>query len=491
MVWVRVMQLLDVADRSRLARTCTRLHALLEHPSVWGCLIVNFWRPGFGTPPYGYGVHVTSHDEVARKLLTVMRKFGEFIQHARLRWLDKSLTSAAFDFLADGLASSRCLKSVTLELVDVNLKGLFPDAEDFGDSRVSEFMRDFSVVRSPPVRINIEAYISDSIHVNRALFWALFACSCQDIRCRSWTALHLDTSYSDEKLSVELQVPAPIALLVSRLPSLQHLHAGAHCLSDQLLYELSQTSKRSPLKTLNIVYHESGRHNDPLPALSAEAWAALAFACPATQVNCPSLYFRFSNSLHCVLKPETPLVSVKVEDSRPEPSLVASCFSTDQSRTLTTLHYEVVAGQHYLYGGQPIPGAVPRPGMVGNMSLFDLVTACPRLQHLVYKNTIHHSDIVRVAQLARQWRTFHFNEDLILTDEDDNADDTRDNQPDSEGGETGIGVRSREEAAARRMNALHNLCQAVSRAVGYTWQPTPRLEREEEPLDSFLYLRFF
>ncbi|KAL8567043.1 hypothetical protein ACOMHN_027472 [Nucella lapillus] len=200
---------------------------------------------------------------------------------------------------------------------------------------------------------------------------------------------------SEEELSkLESQLSStPTAQLVSRFPSLQELRVNMVSLSEPLLEALSAPGRRAPLCGLSIrhVDHRQG----PNPHL-------VSFY--LVTVDLPLL--------SGVLKPETPLVRLKVDCFRSDSDSLRELYQLCNRHrgTLQHFHLAIVSNREVLRMNQAQEG------------LERMVKRCTQLRHLLCSVEVREDLLVDLARLARPWKTFRFNPlRLVTSDKEDGS----------------------------------------------------------------------
>ncbi|KAL8613076.1 hypothetical protein ACOMHN_035017 [Nucella lapillus] len=221
---------------------------------------------------------------------------------------------------------------------------------------------------------------------------------------------------------------SPTATLISTFPNLQELHVNIINLSDQLLQELSSPRRRTPLCSLVIRHIDLRPQPSPddmiwevilqspenpvkgpsFPQLSPAAWKQLAKASPSLKVECCVVVADELPELSEIIRPETPLVKLKVVCGRAEEESVVRLY-----QDLGQNHHETLEDLELSMGSET--NRLHTERMQGHLK--DMVLACSRVQHLVCDVELHHHHLDEVRD-SRLWKTFRFNPSRVITTED-------------------------------------------------------------------------
>ncbi|KAL8613078.1 hypothetical protein ACOMHN_035019 [Nucella lapillus] len=224
---------------------------------------------------------------------------------------------------------------------------------------------------------------------------------------------------------------SPTATLISTFPNLQELHLNIINLSDQLLQELSSPRRHTPLHSL-VIRHIDLRPeplSDPnrdlflrlvyqladfkvngqsFPQLSPATWKQLAKASPSLKVECCVVVADELPELSEIIRPETPLVKLKVVCGRAEEESVVRLY-----QDLGQNHHETLEDLELSMGSET--NRLHTERMQGHLK--DMVLACSRMRHLVCDVDLHHQYLVEVRD-SRLWKTLRFNPSRVITTED-------------------------------------------------------------------------
>ena len=400
---VKVLQMLDVPDRFHVSLTCSRLHAMFNHPEVWSCVTLVV---------LGTFVVQTDHlralviGDLSSKQKTLVEKRGHYLQHVVFDISCFSLTDDAYGMLLE--LPGRCpLKSLTVRLRNVKVFGA---CENDYETNVLILTEDLCERLSGKITLEVDLakYISHAVED----YYLPEPNAC----CRHVTSLDLPKPFFAEQ-DIFSENPAlspfPTAVLVSKFPSLQHLCLSVYNLSDGLLCELSDAAVRQcQLGTLDIHF----KHVDPsqLPELSSFAWTRLVHACPRVSVTCNICWSGHGVSpgrhklgqLRAVIKREVPLRNLETfcRDERNLMQVFAVC--REHPDTLASLSID--RGTLRVEWGSLSVERGPREPFSDEcqQALVELVHDCPHLTHFVCLGGLHHQTVLQLVKLDKQWRTF-------------------------------------------------------------------------------------
>lgn len=408
---VKVLQMLDVPDRYRLSLTCSRLHTMFDHPDVWRCVTLVVFGTSVAYEDYSQTLIVGDLSSQQKKL--VMKR-GRYFQNVVFDIGYFLLTDDIYSMLLE--LPERCsLKSLTVCIRNVKVFG----------SCTTEYQTNVlalakELCKRVPGKISLEVDLVKCISRAVEYYYLPEPNAC----CSHVTSLDLPKSlFSEQDIFSENPDLSlfPTAVMVSKFPSLQCLCLSAYNLSDQLLYELSETTRRQRLlHSLDIHF----KHVDlsQLPDVSSSAWNQLVSACPKVTVSCNICWSGQSISLghnlsplRAVIKREVPLRTVKTF-CRDEKNLM-QVFSVcrEHTDTLTSLRLDRgTLGTDW--GSLSIERALQGSfSEECQQALVDLVRECPHLTHFLCLGGLHYQTVIQLVNLDKQWRTFAVDVDYTAT----------------------------------------------------------------------------
>ncbi|KAK7097983.1 uncharacterized protein [Littorina saxatilis] len=453
-VWVKVLQLLDVTDRYHVSLTCSRLHAHFGHPSGWSHATLDL------SVSYDGELEKYSDLSVLQHKHSVLQYVKVDIQKLRLPL--QVMSPEEISTLLE-LPLSKNLKSlkINLNFDIIELKRVIEnnDTAHLSSASVLNELCDRAPEKLLVELVLIDLAISDFSSENAP-------CEVFDsLGPKTWYQRVTSLSFPHGSLSEETQfslypqlTSSPTAVLVSRFLSLRCLSLSVVNLSDQLLYQLADMSRsHCSLRSFTIHFRlccnrsfTQEIHSD-LVELSSSAWGGLVSVCSNLEVSCFLGEAVTLKELCSVVRPEAPVVSVQFL-YRVDKGIEAFVpFCLQHSQTLQRFTYNECLTS-------VIKVRCQRRADRGG-SLVSMVTECPRLRHLVYIGEIHNEDVVKLAELNRQWTTFVFQDKLFLLDARDKL-----YSPGCRG-DLSPAVRAAQKATLIRM------CDHVSRHLGYPWKP--------------------
>ncbi|XP_076440986.1 F-box/LRR-repeat protein 21-like [Babylonia areolata] len=391
-VLVHLFKMLPVADRGALASTCSRLSAFMHCPSVWTdvtiCLYIS---PRYYFYNYLKMSSLSDRDEM------MIRKYGQYFQRMKLVTDCVFLDRKTFDMVRD-FSERRVIKTLLLYMDGYisNTLGRLPNTP-VGPQR-PHLVAELIHTLSPDTRII--ARVPSDYYDTKGNMLTFYTSSKSEVFRSLVKRLELPRTLASEKVLVKMnhRLPsAPTAFLVSQFPALQELQVSLGNATDALLFELADTSRRwCPLRSLVLKHLDwewkSNAETSDFPQLSSAAWKKVSSASPSLTVICKFI-IRYTPLLSSVIKPETPLVKLKVRCySRCLQVRELSKLCREHSSTLEDLNLSLLVQDVRV-----------------EEELVNTVKACPKLQHLTCDMYIG-SQLVRdlATDNCRQWRTLRF-----------------------------------------------------------------------------------
>ncbi|KAK7097984.1 uncharacterized protein [Littorina saxatilis] len=490
-VLVKVLQFLDVTDRYHLSLTCSTLHALFDHPRVWSCVTLDLYYDEDGQMMKARDTK--TRDKTGTGQAAAFLKFqpqSVILSLQSAHGANTRLLSAEeLDVLTDLLTKVH-LKSLTVKF-ELDLMYVTEVHINKSKSSVSRLLEELCT--QSPGEIHVELTVTDPLGVGSE-YCDHSATELYRQKPKTWfsrvTKFELPTLFlSDKEVWEKLPqlTSSPTAVLLSRFPSLRCLSLSAVNLSDQLLYQLADTSRAHCALRSLAIQHFRDRDDDPLgseedgevPELSSAAWCKLVTVCPRLQVSCHISASVVQRDLLATIKPETPVVGVTLWGSCDEGLGLVSSLCVEHSTSLQTFVYECCCR------GCCECSEDHRPRLPDSV-LVSMAMDCPQLQHLVYDGEIHPEDIIQLAQLDRRWRTFVFRDDYILIDHEtdihqgklcfqdkqklDNGKDRHHDKPCFQDKQKLDNGKDRHQDIKETCQAaLDDLYTAVSQLLGYAW----------------------
>ncbi|XP_076441198.1 uncharacterized protein LOC143280442 [Babylonia areolata] len=394
-VLVHLFKMLPVADRGALASTCSRLSAFLHCPSVWTDVTISLYR----LPLCYIDNHRLNVTSLSDRDKVIIGKYGQYFKRVGIITDCAYLKQIDFDVLRD-FAQRRIIESIFLYM-----DGRVPWTMKYTPNTsvpanplpcVAELIHMLTphtqmIVKVPSVLSDTNGnvfkfYSGSKTEVFRSLVKKLDLTQTET----SEKVLENVLAKRDHRLS-----SAPTAKLIFQFPALQVLQLSTSNMSDALLMELADTSgRRCPLQSLVVRCMEwkPNLRTSDFPQLSSAAWKKLSSASPSLTVTCQILVDHLPPLSH-VIKPETPLVKLKVRcTSRCLQVLELFDVCREHSSTLQDLNLSLKVQDVRVEEG-----------------LVNTVKACPRLQHLTCNMYIDFKIVQDLKTDSRQWRTFRFN----------------------------------------------------------------------------------
>lgn len=451
--WVRIMRMLSLSERAKVARTCHLLNEVFNHPSLWYSQKLNF---------------MGESDNFSRKkqnifcspfYVDLIRRFGKYFQNLTIK-VDghfRSIPDDLQEILEE--VSNRCrLETLTIEAGCVTSAfhkryGYPPNysaVKVLGNFVQKAFRMKYLHVKSWPMYTNID---SDECNIFKVLVLNEKLRETLETLMLFWIE---EQQWSEREPILFSGDPSEIVNVIQGFKYLTTLGLRTPMISDELLQMLAST-ERSKLQLLKIVVHYLNPSRQPLfaiPSIQPSTWQALSRRNLDFRVECTVFLNTPNMELSNLLTPNVPLSSFAyTKYSKVDPLSIQKLY-TQYKETLTKFHSYC---DSYFVDNE----------------LLEMAQKCTNLTEIIYHGEIQSNTVVAIAKARGGALTrFEVKEDNIkVPTEYDDVDENDVLARGHDGQLVLVGLMKFHMPEEQRQEVLQKVIADVTEALGTPWKP--------------------
>lgn len=452
-VWVNILDYLDLNNRYHVSVTCSRLNEAFNHPTLWRKM--KLFVLG-NNENYGFYNQVV----IPTKSINLVKHFGKYFQHLTFvisGHLDQDFGN--WNDLVEEVSKECRLETLTL------YAGVLTSIRHFAGNRSC------SRNLKPLVNIVKNAFRLKNLNI---VSWPMFPRNLENLDENIFEAAmlnpklkdleHMSLFWSNTNVWTERQPillsPRETADFVGHFSNLKHLALRSPMMNEQLLEVLS-SKQRQTLKRLQILVNYIPEDPDfAIPEISDRAWECFCLKNFGAEVELTVMsrvpLVEFSN----LLKPSCPVSVTKfMAYSRCDENVVQ--YITDKYKN--TLNCFESYGEDTAFENE----------------LVSMVEKSPNLLQLVYRGRISCEKVERLAALrSNLWMTFDFlRENIYVNNTEDQYDEDQVIAKGPDGKYVLVAMlrfHQREQMERENDVRKQEMIDTVSKHLGYKWIPTPK-----------------
>lgn len=452
-IWVRVMRVLSLTDRAKVARTCHRLNEAFSHPSLWYSQQLNFMGETHVFSQKKQNIFCTPF------YVELTRRFGKYFQNLTIK-IDGHLRSIPADLkeIFEEVANRCRLETLTIDAGTITsefyeVHGIPPNysaVKTLASFVQHAFRMKHLHIRSWPMyrRIDTEdCNIFKVLILNEKLRETL----------ETLTLFWLDEKeWSEREPILFYEEPTAFVKLFDSFRYLTTIGLRTPMITNELLVMLG-SQQRAKLQLLKVFVHYIDPTRKPqfrIPNIDPSTWKALVKRNPDFRVECTIFLNTPNLELSNMFTPEVPLSALSyMKYCKIDPYTLVKLY-TQYKDTLSKFHsfcdsYDI------------------------DQELLEIVTRCSNLTEFIYHGEIKLDTVVKIAKVrGNAWKCFEVKEDKIkIPTEFDDVDEDSVLAPGPDGQLVLVGLMKFHISEEVRDNMLQTLAAEVSSALEIPWKP--------------------